>query len=177
MGMCIYCFEGIGVVMPIMHTCENKQNFKKLFIYVVVLLTAIYIAFSCLCVFAWGTNMTEPIITEMLPADSIFFTCLKLFFACNLICSYPVFINPTNTTLEYYLFSCMKKSTPTRYWLKNLSRFMIGLSTIYCGIVLADKIDKFLSLVGALLCAPLALTIPSLIHIKLLARTKKVFQK
>jgi len=37
----------------------------------------------------------------------------------------------------------------------------------------ADKIDKFLGLLGAFLCAPLALTMPALIHLKLLAKTRQ----
>ena len=28
LGMAIYCFEGIGIVMPIMQTCENPTKFK-----------------------------------------------------------------------------------------------------------------------------------------------------
>ena len=37
--------------------------------------------------------------------------------------------------------------------------------------MIADKIDKFLGLIGALLCAPLAMTIPALVHLRLLAKT------
>ena len=39
-------------------------------------------------------------------------------------------------------------------------------------VELASKIDKFLGLMGALLCAPLALTMPSLLHLKLIAKTR-----
>mmetsp|Transcript_107436 Transcript_107436/g.148568 ORF Transcript_107436/g.148568 Transcript_107436/m.148568 type:complete len:102 (+) Transcript_107436:3-308(+) len=66
----------------------------------------------------------------------------------------------------------MKRSTLLRYWLKNLSRFLVCLSSIYVAIVLKDKLDKFFGLIGALLCAPLALAMPATLHLKLLARTK-----
>ena len=38
-------------------------------------------------------------------------------------------------------------------------------------ILISDKIDKFLGLVGALLCAPLAMTIPAMVHLRLLAKS------
>ena len=38
-------------------------------------------------------------------------------------------------------------------------------------MALANKIDKFLGLMGAVLCAPLALMIPALVHLKLSAKT------
>ena len=40
-------------------------------------------------------------------------------------------------------------------------------------VTLAHKMDKFLGLIGALLCAPLALTMPALLHLKLIAQSKK----
>ena len=43
----------------------------------------------------------------------------------------------------------------------------------YCAIELQEKLDKFLSLLGALLCAPLAILYPALIHLRIIARTKR----
>ena len=40
------------------------------------------------------------------------------------------------------------------------------------GACLASKIDKFLALIGAFLCAPLAIFFPALLHYNLLAKTK-----
>lgn len=117
--------------------------------------------------------MTEPLITEMLPADSTFYTILKVMFACNLICSFPITIYPTQMAIESFAFSSMRKNTTLRYWLKNLSRMIVTISVIMTGVMLADKIDKFLGCIGALFCAPLALTIPSILHLKLLAKTPK----
>ena len=42
---------------------------------------------------------------------------------------------------------------------------------VLMALLIAEKIDKFLGLIGALLCAPLALTIPALVHLRLLAKT------
>ena len=43
----------------------------------------------------------------MLPAHSYVVSLIKVLFTVNLVCSYPITINPTNTILESYLFSRM----------------------------------------------------------------------
>ena len=59
---------------------------------------------------------------------------------------------------------------------KRNKRFLIRLFVtvwqITLAIAFAKKLDKFFSLLGALLCAPLAFTMPTLIHLKLVAETK-----
>lgn len=75
--------------------------------------------------------------------------------------------------LEGYIFRRMKKQSPLRKWLKNLSRCCVVILAVVMGVVFAEKLDKFLSLVGALLCAPIAFTMPTLCHLKLVAKTPK----
>ena len=60
----------------------------------------------------------------------------------------------------------------SKYWLKNFSRFLVALAGILAAILLADQLSKFLGLLGALCCAPLALTMPTVLHLKTLAKTK-----
>ena len=56
--------------------------------------------------------------------------------------------------------------------MQNFSRMCVTLVAIIVAIFLASKLDKFLGLIGSLVCAPLALTFPGLLHIKYLAKTK-----
>ena len=94
---------------------------------------------------------------------------IKLVFIVNLLCSYAICIYPTNTIVEGWIFG--KRQSKTVFWLKNISRCLVVLAAAYLGVALASKIDKFLGLMGAVLCAPLALTIPSLIDLKVRANT------
>ena len=66
----------------------------------------------------------------------------------------------------------LKKKSGERKWLKNLQRTLVITFGVFCAVILADKIDKFLSLVGALFCAPLALTLPAMLHIKVVAKNR-----
>jgi len=135
-------------------------------------LTVFYLIFGELGYLTYGSNFNEPIITEMLPSTNLLVIIMKVGFCINLVCSHPIVIYPTNQIIEGWVFRCMKRKSSARTWLKNFSRFLVCVSAAYIAVQLADKIDKFLGLLGALLCAPLALTMPALIHLKLLAKTR-----
>jgi solute carrier family 36 (proton-coupled amino acid transporter) len=66
-GFSIYVYEGIGVLMPIMKASENKQDFSRMVIYAVVVLSVLYVSFATLCYFTYGDALNEPIILNMLP--------------------------------------------------------------------------------------------------------------
>ena len=170
-GFVVYAFEGIGVVMPIMQTCANPEIFTKILLAAIITLTIIYNAFGNLCYITYGNQMNQPLITEMLPADDNIVIITKLLFIGNLLCSYALCIYPTNTIIEGWIWNKDDKSDRT-YFKKNISRALVALAAVILGVALASKIDKFLGLMGAVLCAPLAITFPALVHYKLLARTR-----
>ena len=47
------------------------------------------------------------------------------------------------------------------------------ISAAYLGIELSNVLDLFVGLIGALFCAPLGMIIPTLCHLKLVARTNQ----
>lgn len=106
----------------------------------------------------------------MLPASNIAVIIMKFLFSFNLIFSYSITIQPTNIILGNWFCSRAPKGK-CRHWLKNLQRSVVVLISVVIALTVADKIDQFLGLVGALLCAPLAMTIPALVHLSLLAKT------
>ena len=63
LGITIYCYEGIGIIMPVMATCEKPEKFKEILIYVFITLVILYVSFAEVCYFAWGSNLTEPLVT------------------------------------------------------------------------------------------------------------------
>ena len=174
LGMAIYAFEGIGVVMPIMHACECPEKFSQILVAAIITLAAVLIGFSVLCYAAWGSNLTETFVLQLLPSDSKIVIITKIGVCINLICTYPIAINPANKIFEKWVFRCrmLKKKSGERKWLKNLQRTLVITFGVFCAVILADKIDKFLSLVGALFCAPLALTLPAMLHIKVVAKNR-----
>ena len=108
----------------------------------------------------------------MIPSGNVAIIIIKVIFCINLICSYSIVIYPTNVAMENWLCGCFKNSKMKLYWAQNFSRFLVALSAVIVGIYLASKLTKFLGLVGSLLCAPLALTTPALLHYRHIAKTR-----
>ena len=96
LGFSIYCYEGIGIVMPVLSTCEKPERFKAMLTYAIITLMILFVGFSEFCYMVWGSNLTEPIVTQMLPEDNVGVILIKFLFSLNLICSYPIMIYPAN---------------------------------------------------------------------------------
>ena len=92
-------------------------------------------------------------------------------FCLSLVFSQPLQLYPVHLIVEDYLYSSWAK-TPKRQWFKNLTRTLLVGFTVVFTMSLGDKMDKFLSILGALCCTPIAFTFPALFHLKVAAKTK-----
>ena len=140
--------------------------------YAFATLMLVLLFFANLCFMAWGRNLDQAIVTQMLPTDSVTVILLKFLFSLNLICSYPITVFPANISIEAWCCNCLKRQKVKLYWAKNLSRWLVTSAVAVLAVSLASKIDRFLGLMGSFLCAPLALTFPALLHLRLLARSR-----
>ena len=102
-GFAIYSYEEIGIVMPVLAKAENPESFNKVLVYAIATLSVIFVTFGEIAVLAFGSDLNEPFITQMLPAGNMGVSMIKILFTFNLICSYPITINPTNTIIESYM--------------------------------------------------------------------------
>ena len=93
-GFAFFMFEGAGCMMPILKETSRPDLFGKLVISSLIILCTIYILFASICYYAWGSSLTTPVVTEMLPAANKFVICLKLVFCLQLIFSYQITIVP-----------------------------------------------------------------------------------
>jgi len=71
-GFAFFMFEGIGCLLPVMRETERPEQFSKITVAAILTLLFINVTFSSLCYYAWGSDLTEPVVTEMLPADNTF---------------------------------------------------------------------------------------------------------
>ena len=81
-------------------------------------------------------------------------------------------MHPPNMVLEGAIFKGFPKSRK-RTWLKNILRTFLVALTIVIGISLRSTLDKLMSVVGSLTCAPIAFIFPSMFHYKLMATTRR----
>lgn len=69
-GFAFYMFEGIGCLLPVQREAAQPEQFPRLVIFALLTLFAFYVLFSFLCYYAWGSDLDEAVVTEMLPADN-----------------------------------------------------------------------------------------------------------
>ena len=169
-GFSFYCFEGIGVVLPIMEQTRDKQNFEKVLTAALLTLACIFAAFGFMCYRYFG-HQKEKFVIYNFDDDPVLNTT-ELLFCLNLVFSYPLCIYPTNKIIESFLFVKMKEVTTLRKWLKNLSRTIIVFLGCYFSILFKESLDDFLGVTGAVLGISIILIIPTLCHYKTCAQTK-----
>jgi len=106
--------------------------------------------------------------------DHLVVKVLLILYVLVVIFTYPLTINPTNNIWEAYTINkLLPRKGLCRKWTKNFSRVFVCLLAAYLGIELSEYLDRFLGLLGSLLCAPLAMIIPTYCHLKLVARSPK----
>ena len=78
---------------------------------------------------------------------------------------------PANIVIESYLTPGWPKSRK-RQLVKNISRTIVVAASCLLAIAVYEKLEKLLAIVGAMTCCPMAFTVPSLCHYKLIAKTQ-----
>uniref|UniRef100_A0A7S3G106 Amino acid transporter transmembrane domain-containing protein n=1 Tax=Strombidium rassoulzadegani TaxID=1082188 RepID=A0A7S3G106_9SPIT len=169
-GFSVYCFEGIGVILPVQDITANPDQYKQI-VWAVILTTAIvYIAFGQFCVYAWGDDI-KVLITDNLEEGAVKYS-VQFLFSINLIFSFPLVLYPAHKIIEIYLYKGWSK-TRKRQMSKNVNRTLLVLAICIVTVLLGEKVDKFLSLLGALTCTPIAFSFPAIFHYKACAETPK----
>lgn len=106
---------------------------------------------------------------------------LEIVFSLSLCCSYAIMIYPANNIIEDNFLRPIKKCFSPQtdstfvenfiWYVSSLSRLVVFFLATFIAVELSSILEKFLSLLGALLCAPLAIAMPALIHLKVSAET------
>jgi proton-coupled amino acid transporter len=138
-GFSFYCFEGIGVVLPIMEQTKDRRNFGKILSAALITLAFIFSAFGFLCYRYFG-HQDEKFVIYNFVDDPVLKTT-ELLFCVNLIFSYPLCIYPTNKIIESFVFYKLKEVTTLRKWLKNLSRTIVVFLGCYFSILFREYLD------------------------------------
>lgn len=110
-GFAFFMYEGIGCLLPVMKETEEPENVPYLAVAAFATLFVMHVSFSSICYYAWGASLTEPVVTEMLPADNVYVQIMKLLFCTNLIFSFPFTIVPTFQAVDVLVIN--KKETAT----------------------------------------------------------------
>lgn len=153
MGVAVYSFEGVGMVLPLESEMKDKDKFGKVLALTMAFISFMYGGFGALGYFAFGEE-TKDMITANLGAGLVS-TLVKLGLCVNLFFTLPIMMNPVYEIVERRFWGgtyCL--------WLRWLLVFLVSLVALS-----VPNFADFLSLVGSGVCCALGFVLPSLFHL------------
>ncbi|ETK82679.1 hypothetical protein F442_12187 [Phytophthora nicotianae P10297] len=172
LGVAVYCFEGIGLVLPTYDSMDDqiKHKFPAILSWCVVCILAICIMFAGTVYAAFGQS-TQSVVTLNLPSSSksTGTMAVQLTYSLALVLSYPLMLYPVINILESKLFPYQRVKGFWR-WKKNGFRFALVCLTAVVGYFGKEELDNFVSIIGGFCSVPLAFIYPCIFHSRLVGR-------
>lgn len=153
LGVAVYSFEGVGMVLPLEAETKDKGKFGKILGFSMALISLMYGAFGVLGYFAFGED-TKDIITTNL-GQGLLSSLVQIGLCINLFFTFPLMMNPVYEVVE-------RRLCEGRYcvWL----RWIVVLAVTFVALLVPNFAD-FLSLVGSSVCIILGFVLPALFHL------------
>lgn len=165
-GTAIFIFEGIPTILPIRSSMEEPEKFWSVFTLVFAAVLSSYVVFALSGYFAYGPKVEQVVLLSM-PAGDPIVTAARAGYALAMVLGSPLCFLPAARVTELWAFGIVKPGN--RSWAKNALRAAevccFGIVASYGGAYF----DKFLAIVGAVCCAPIAFIYPALFHLRLCA--------
>lgn len=153
LGVAVYAFEGIGMVLPLESEARNKDKFGKLLGLSMCFIALMYGGFGALGYFAFGDETKDIITTNF--GKGLMSYLVQLGLCINLFFTFPLMMNPVYEVVE-------RRFCEARYcvWLRWV--VVLGVSLV---ALLVPNFADFLSLVGSSVCCILGFVFPALFHL------------
>lgn len=168
-GLAVYCYEGIGLVIPIESSMREKKKLPPTLGITIIIVTALFCSFGIMNYLVYAEEI-EPIILLNLDRSVFMTQVVQIFYMLAIIFSYPLMFYPAIEIIEFHLLARMEKNTSARLWTENFLRTCIVVALSFLAMVGAQNFDKFVAIIGSLCCVPLAFVYPAAFHFKLCAK-------
>ncbi|OQR85464.1 vacuolar amino acid transporter [Achlya hypogyna] len=164
-GTAVFTFEGIGLIIPTQASLakEHQKHFLPLIVATVTGLFVFYCFFASVNYAAIGDTI-EPLVMSSLPRNGWTISVQAGYSIAQLL-SYPLFLFPAVKIIEDMLLLPRRDSGLKAQ--KNLIRTLIVTVTVMIAYFGQDRLDLFVSIVGAFCCVPLSFIYPPLFYLKL----------
>ncbi|KAI4387660.1 hypothetical protein MLD38_000077 [Melastoma candidum] len=153
MGVAVYAFEGVGMVIPLEAEMKDKTKFGKILSISMAFIFLMYGGFGLLGYFAFGEN-TKDIITANF-GEGLISTLVQLGLCINLFFTFPLMMNPV-----YEIFERRFCGGQYCLWLRWSLVVLVTLVAL-----LVPNFADFLSLVGSSVCCALGFILPAAFHL------------
>ncbi|GLJ40127.1 hypothetical protein SUGI_0822050 [Cryptomeria japonica] len=152
-GVAIYCYEGMGMVVPLEVVADKKHRFGGILALALFLSTLVYGCFGVLGYMAFGAE-TREIVTLNL-GKNLITDLVQLALCLNLFFTFPLMMNPVHEVVE-------SRFNGAQY--SFLLRSLCVLVTTIVAVFVPNFAD-FLSLVGSSVCCALGFVLPASFHL------------
>ncbi|KAI3519091.1 hypothetical protein L2E82_34107 [Cichorium intybus] len=152
-GVAVYAFEGVGMVLPLESEMENKNKFGKVLGITIAFIAIMFASFGIFGYFAFGDE-TKDIITTNL-GQGWLSSVVQLGLCLNLFFTFPIMMNPVFEVFERMF--CEGRYSLWVRWGMVLVVSLVALSV--------PNFADFLSLVGSSVCIVLGFVLPALFHL------------
>lgn len=171
-GVAIFAFEGIGLIIPIQESMIYPSHFPKVLLSVILTISSIFVFVGSIGYLTYGKKIHTVILLN-LPQESPTVIMTQVLYACAILLSTPIQIFPAVRLIELKFFLPHKSG---RYsarvkWQKNLLRCLFVLTTATIALYGGKNLDKFVSFVGCFACIPLVYMYPPMLHLKTCCQT------
>lgn len=152
---------------------KNPKQFPQVLTRALTVITCLFILMGALSYMTFGENV-QTIILLNLPSKDPMVSSIQTLYSLAICLSIPLQLFPAIRIMENGLFTTKSgKNNAVVKWQKNVFRVFIVFLCAAIGIIGSkDKLDKFVSFVGALFCIPLCFIFPPLFHLKALELPK-----
>lgn len=166
-GVAIFAFEGVGLIIPIQESMIYPEHFPKVLFLVVATISSIFIFIGGIGYLTFGRRVQTVVILN-LPQESPLVILIQLLYAFAILLSTPIQLFPAIRLVELKLFRPSKsgKNDLKVKWLKNITRSLFVIVTAVIALYGGRNLDRFVSFVGCFACIPLVYMYPPLLHLK-----------
>ncbi|XP_068645967.1 amino acid transporter AVT3B-like [Aristolochia californica] len=153
LGVAVYAFEGIGMVLPLESETADKNKFGKTLGLSMGFIALMYGIFGVLGYMAFGEETNDIITTNL--GRGIVSGLVQIGLCINLFFTFPLMMNPVYEVAE-------RRFSGGRYclWLRWIIVLIVSLMAL-----LVPNFADFLSLVGSSVCIILGFVLPALFHL------------
>ena len=98
-GVASYCYEGVGMVLPLENSMVAKEHFTPILVGTVIIITTVYATFGICGYLAFGDS-THDVITLNLSGDGTLAIIVKVCLCSGLFFTYPLMLVPVFEVLQ-----------------------------------------------------------------------------
>jgi proton-coupled amino acid transporter len=133
-GVASYCFEGVGMVLPLENSMQHKQHFTPILIATVIIITCIYSTFGICGYLAFGDSTKDVITMNFDNPQSNVATLVKIFVCTALFFIHPLMLFPVFEVLES-MFVIPKEEKQQRLQGKLVRASIVLMTGIFAAFI------------------------------------------